>query len=359
VNLIRDRRSCCFREELHGRDSLFAIPFVAHAVIIQRVNCAACNLQDARGDKQEIAMRGYKSAISFICPKCGWAITDQVDVPEPHWMADRASDMTAEDDLELECRECGEQFSAHVFNSAGDCEVTLHDYPNLKVDAEHAFYDGPDGDDWEEPEPPENAFSVFLQSHRETWNMLKENALPADGSSLMNRMVFAHQISAMEAFLADTVIIHVTTKADAMKRLLEEDDDLRKEKFNLAEIAADPNLVRKAVLEHLRSLMYHNIGRVRALYRTVFKIDLFKLVGKDEIDTLMRAIVYRHDCVHRNGHTKEGEKLTVFTPEYIASIASITHTLVDAIERKRVMDSFQAAIDVVAANRSPSPRINP
>jgi hypothetical protein len=229
----------------------------------------------------------------------------------------------------------------------------------VKVDAEHAFYDGPDGDDWEEPEPPENAFPVFLQSHRETWNMLKENALPADGSSLMNRMVFAHQISAMEAFLADTVIIHVTTKADAMKRLLEEDDDLRKEKFNLAEIAADPNLVRKAVLEHLRSLMYHNIGRVRALYRTVFKIDLFKLIGRDEIDTLMRAIIYRHDCVHRNGHTKEGEKLTVFSPEYIASIAGITHALVDAIERKRVMDSFQAAIDTIAANRSPPLQMDP
>lgn len=57
---------------------------------------------------------------------------------------------------------------------------------------------------------------------------------------------------------------------------------------------------------------------------------------------------------------KEGEKLTIFTPEYIdiASIAGITHTLVDAIERKRVTESFQAAIDA-AANRSPSPGIDP
>ena len=69
------------------------------------------------------------------------------------------------------------------------------------------------------------------------------------------------------------------------------------EKFNLAEIAADPNLVRKAVLEHLRSLMYDNIARVRVLYQAVLNIDLFKLLSKDDLETLMRAVVYRHDCV--------------------------------------------------------------
>lgn len=277
---------------------------------------------------------------------------DRIEVPEPHWMADRASDMTAEDDLDLECRECDEMFAAHVLNNGGDCEITLNDHPDVKVDAETAFYDGPAEEDWEEPEPPDNAFSVFLRSHRETWNMLKENALPTDGSSLMNRMVFAHQISAMEAFLADTVIIHVTTKPDAMKRLLGEDADLKKEKFSLAEIAADPNLVRKAVLEHLRSLMYHNIARVRVLYQTVLNIDLFKLLSKDELETLMRAVVYRHDCVHRNGHTKDGEKLVVFTPEYVEQIAGITRSLVDGIEKKRIIDGFQAAIDAVAVNPS-------
>lgn len=297
-------------------------------------------------------MRGYKSDISFVCPKCGTMVTDQVEVAEPHWMADRASDMTAEDDIDLECRECGKEFSAHVLNSGGDCDIALHDYPATKVDAGHAFYDGPDGDDWEEPEPPENAFSVFMDSHRETWNMMKEDALPLNGTSLMNRMVFAHQISAMEAFLADTAINHVTINPDAMKRLLDEDDELKKVKFSLAQIAADPNIIRKTVLDHLRSLMYHNISRVNALYKTVLKIDLFRLLNKEEVDTLMLAITLRHDCVHRNGHTKNGDKLTVFTPTYIETIADITHKLVDAIEKKRVIDSFQAAIDAVE-NSSP------
>ncbi|MET4201310.1 hypothetical protein [Bradyrhizobium sp. LA6.12] len=297
-------------------------------------------------------MPDYKCDISFTCPKCGAKVIDRIDVPEPYWMADRASDMTAEGDLDLECRNCDEMFAASVINNAGDCDIKIHDHPLVTVDADTAFYDGSDEDDWEEPEPPDNAFSVFMRSHRETWIMLKENALPADGSSLMNRMVFAHQISAMEAFLADTAIIHVTTKPDAMNRLLEEDADLKKEKFNLAEIAADPNLVRKTVIEHLRSLMYHNIARVRVLYQTVLNIDLFKLLSKDELETLMRAVIYRHDCVHRNGHTKDGEKLAVFTPEYVEKIAGIAHSLVDGIEKKRIIDGFQATIDAITLRRS-------
>lgn len=295
-------------------------------------------------------MPTYKSNISFDCPKCEVKVTATVDVPEPAWTADRASDMTGEDNIELECPECDGLFSAHVFNSAGQCEITLDDHPSVRVLAQDAFYDGPGDDDWEEPEPPPNAFSVFMWSHRETWNMLKEHSLSPDGSSLMNRMVFSHQISAMEAFLADTVIIHVTTKPDAMTRLLQEDEDLKKEKYSLSQVAADPNLVRKAVLEHLRGLMYHNLARVRVLYQTVLRIDIFKLISKDDLEKLMRAVIHRHDCVHRNGHTKEGEKLFVFTPGYIESIAGITHMLVDGIERKRVLDGFQAAIDAI--NRS-------
>jgi hypothetical protein len=79
------------------------------------------------------------------------------------------------------------------------------------------------------------------------------------------------------------------------------------------------------------------------------------MLDKDEVDTLMQAITYRHDCVHRNGYSKETEKLTVFTSEYVARISAITHKLVDGIERARVIGGFQAAIDAIAANRSTAP----
>jgi hypothetical protein len=309
-------------------------------------------------DKHEYFLnsRSYKCDISFVCPACRQFAEDRVDVPEPHWIADKAADMSAEEDIDIQCPECGDGFSAHVLNSGGECYFQFYDHPESKIKGSEAFYDGPDTDDWDEPEPPENAFSVFLDSHRETSALLKENSMPLSGSNLMFRMLFAHQISAMEAFLADTAINEVTNKPDAMARLLKDDTDLKKEKFDLAEIAADPNIVRKTVLEHLRSLLYHNLGRVNALYGTVFKMNLFRMLEKDEVDTLMQAILYRHDCVHRNGYSKEGDRLAIFTPEYVTGILAITHKLVDAIERARVIGGFQAAVDAIAANSSLPPR---
>jgi hypothetical protein len=298
-------------------------------------------------------MPRYLSDIEYVCPKCQAAISETIDVPEPAWTADYASDMTGDDDIDLTCEECDESFWAHVHVQVGECQITLHDFLGTPIHATDGYYDGPDdGGLWDETDPEVNAFGVFLQSHRETWNMLKDAALPSSGSSLMNRMVFAHQISAMEAYLADTVILQVTTKPDALKRLLLEDKDLLQEKFNLAQIAADPDLVKRKVLDHLRSLMYHNLPRVSALYKTAFKIDVLHLLESTALHDLMQAVTYRHDCVHRNGHNKDGEKLEVFTPDYIERIASITHSLVDAIEKKRVIDGFQAAIDAVEAKRS-------
>lgn len=311
-------------------------------------------------DKEYILTRGYKSDISFVCPACRDKTNIQVDVPEPYWQADRASDMVAEDDIDVECGECGEGFFAHVVNSGGHCDIAIHDHPTVEVDAGHAYYDGPDSDDYDEPEPPENAHSVFLDSHHETQEMLTLDALRSNGSSMMNRMVFAHQIAAMEAFLADTVIIEVTSKPDAMKQLLTEDKELLKEKYDLAQIAAEPGIVRRKVLEHLRKkIMYHNLERVDILYRTVFRMHIFNFLTQDETATLKQAIEYRHDCVHRNGRTQDGEKLTVFTPEYVANIAAIAYKLVDAIERERVIGGFNAAIAAIAAKRSPPPQTGP
>jgi hypothetical protein len=49
---------------------------------------------------------------------------------------------------------------------------------------------------------------------------------------------------------------------------------------------------------------------------------------------LFKAIIYRHDCVHRNGLTTDGIRLTVFTKSYVEEIAEVMRSLVDRIERE-------------------------
>lgn len=40
----------------------------------------------------------------------------------------------------------------------------------------------------------------------------------------------------------------------------------------------------------------------------------------------------RHDCVHRNGFNKDGEKLTNFTKAYVAEIADAFRKVVHRID---------------------------
>ena len=46
------------------------------------------------------------------------------------------------------------------------------------------------------------------------------------------------------------------------------------------------------------------------------------------------AVLLRHDCVHRNGLTTDGIRLTVFTKSYVEEIAEVMRSLVDRIERE-------------------------
>jgi FMN phosphatase YigB (HAD superfamily) len=85
-----------------------------------------------------------------------------------------------------------------------ESETPWFDYDN---------FDDHDSIEWLSPGNfPEDAFRA---SHAELGGL----KLSDDGSNLMNRMVFAHYIAALEAYLADAAIQEVLAHPEAMKRL--------------------------------------------------------------------------------------------------------------------------------------------
>jgi hypothetical protein len=186
---------------------------------------------------------------------------------------------------------------------------------------------------------PDDPYSIFMASYHHTGDILAEHGND-DGSHLMNRMVFTHQVVAMEAYLADTLANAVISDSAAMQALLAKDTDLAKEKFNLSEIAKDPELVTKRVREYLQSIRYHNLSKVEVLYRNALGIDLFDSVH--DRAALHRAIIQRHDCVHRNGYDVNGQRLTVFTKGYVQSIADAVKAVVEHVETQRASRAGRA-----------------
>jgi hypothetical protein len=135
----------------------------------------------------------------------------------------------------------------------------------------------------------------------------------------------------MEAYLADKLINEIGADADAFQRLIDKDDDLAREKFTLAEIAKDPALVERKVREHLRSIQYHNLAKVDVLYNIALGIRILNLAQEKPI--LFKAVMLRHDCVHRNGFDKDGNELKVFTKAFVQDTADLIKAFVENIEK--------------------------
>lgn len=271
----------------------------------------------------------FETHVQFLCPNCDTRVQTAAEVPEPNWSAaESMSDLNSEGATVIDCPHCDTQFEAYVINSAGECDVTLKDHPETSVVADTAFY-SPEEDDWSDYVLPDNPYSIWKESFEQAQAYLEAHGT-ADGTELLNRMVFSQHVAALEAFLGDTLLKEVLADAKPLGRLLASDKELAKEKFTLAEIQANPELIRDRVAAYLADIRYHNLAKVDTLYRIALEIEV--LTDPTQKEQLFTAIQHRHDCVHRNGRDKNNEKLAVFTKTYVAETAEMFRMLVERID---------------------------
>ena len=198
----------------------------------------------------------------------------------------------------------------------------------LVKDLEYGLQHEPD--DWDDYDVPDDPYRIFLDSYFHTGDLLAEYGSER-GDHLLNRMVFAQQVTALEAYLGDTLTNAVLSDGAAIARLLASDAEVSKARFTLAEIVADQHLVSRKVREYLRGLLYHNLTKVDTIYRVSLGISILDYAL--DRGFLLKIIAQRHDCVHRNGVDVQGIKLTALTKEYVQAVADTIRDFVVKIEK--------------------------
>lgn len=188
----------------------------------------------------------------------------------------------------------------------------------------------PELDDWLDYEASANPYRVFMDSYYHTGDLLADHG-GVRGDHLVNRMIFSQQITALEAYLGDTLLNEVIRDTEVMQRLIDKDEDLAKEKFTLSEVSKDPGLVEHKVRTHLREVMYHNLKKVDVLYNIALGVRILDLAADKA--SLFKAVLLRHDCVHRNGFDKEGNEIDVFTKAFVQDTADLIKAFVEAIQQ--------------------------
>lgn len=136
-------------------------------------------------------------------------------------------------------------------------------------------------------------------------------------------MLHAHIVSTLEHFLFTTFIHNVTSSEKLMRKLIETDPEFINRKFTLKEIYAQHSNIKSTVATYLKGIIFHDMRKVKPMYHKVLGYDF------GDIPWLFRAVMVRHDCVHRAGYDKEGKPVSVSSK----SIEELVRNCRDLAER--------------------------
>ncbi|WP_426956333.1 HNH endonuclease [Muricoccus radiodurans] len=146
--------------------------------------------------------------------------------------------------------------------------------------------------------------------------------------ALLNRMLYANIVSAMETYLSDKLISSVSRDDLLVRRVLENNPDFKSKTYALQDIFVVYEALRQRILDYLSSVIYHNLPKVQKIYEAVFGIEF-----PGDLAKIYKAILIRHDIVHRNGRSAEGVLVDLTDDDVLELVLETTRFVSDLNRR--------------------------
>ncbi|MBY0498026.1 MAG: hypothetical protein K2P74_00210 [Nitrosomonas sp.] len=236
-----------------------------------------------------------KMDISFFCD-CGHEICESVWAPSPNWSAETSRDSVTEDYQDIYCESCGKEHEVYITSAFAGAEISING-GNTEVMYSVAHYPEDEEIDWAiESETQIDIYRLNVSSVQEL--LAAKISFTAKRSLLV--MLHAHVVAATEAYLSSTFIHRVTNSEELTQKLVETDPEFAKQTFSMKELFSKRENIKVIVAKYLKELIFHKLDRVKPMYASVLRVDF------DEISWLFKAVLVRHDCVHRAGYDKDG-----------------------------------------------------
>ncbi len=173
----------------------------------------------------------------------------------------------------------------------------------------------------------ENSLKTF-QKHLSSVKELIKQVKPTSSQMIQAfyRMIYASVITALESYLADTFYRLVISSPDRTEKLLTTAPEFLEKKYSMTEVIDWQKNLPARLGEFLHGIAWHNLGKVRPMYRAVLGVEF-----PSEFGEMCRAVSTRHDIVHRNGRSKE-HRVHRFSSEDLLNLVSLTNRFVSQIE---------------------------
>ena len=159
----------------------------------------------------------------------------------------------------------------------------------------------------------QNFSGAILDIERLLKTKVEDSVLPT-----FHRLLFVNVITAMETYLSDAFINTVVNSPHLMRRFIETTREFHAEKIPLADVYKAMEQVEQRARSYLADVVWHHLHRVKPMYRDTLNIEF-----PAEMGPLFRAVLLRHDIVHRNGKTKDGEEIIITSAEVLNLIRQV------------------------------------
>lgn len=127
-------------------------------------------------------------------------------------------------------------------------------------------------------------------------------------------LLYVSVITAVETYLSDAFINIVLNDSGHLRTFVEKNPEFAKKTLNLSEVFSKHEGIKDEVKEYLLSQLWHNVKKIKPMYKTTLDVSF-----PADLGTIFKAIIIRHDLVHRNGKNKDGEQVEV-TKEMIEAL---------------------------------------
>lgn len=164
--------------------------------------------------------------ITFLCPHCNGANTEDIIVPTPDWLAESHHDSINSDTLDLQCAHCGNEIKIDLATGIYGGEGNMPKVKKIveikeEYPVDEDYYDG----------------QLFQSTYNETINTLnKIEALDEATKVVLYKLLYANLITKMEAFLSDTLKQEVFATEESKRKFVENYADFKEHRMSLNEI---------------------------------------------------------------------------------------------------------------------------
>lgn len=173
--------------------------------------------------------------------------------------------------------------------------------------------------------------TVPFRNFRQSMNELKLLSALKSNDQVLQRMCFSSIITAMEAYIGDIVKREVLYNDAVKRRFVEKSGvfDNKQQKLEVKDIYVFLDKLDNLISVKLEEISFHNIQHANNILRNVLLIEFPSVL----VPELNRAVLKRHDIVHRNGKSTNGQTILV-TSAHVMELLNLVMQCIENIDQQ-------------------------